>query len=74
MRIKLPGQFHTALEMKSVLKGSRLYNAVLGLVEFYAFHFEMVCPPLNAPLILFKHIKDLGLPGKDGTLTIFNIY
>lgn len=77
MRIKLPGHFHAALEMKSVLKGSALYGVVLELVQFYGTQFEMLCPPLNAPVLLFKHIRDLGLPGKSpenqnstGSLTI----
>lgn len=64
MRSKLPGHFHSALKMKSVLKGSTLYGAVMNLIEFYAMQVEMVCPPLNAPLLLFKHVRDLGLPGK----------
>lgn len=62
MRVRLPGHFHSALEMKSVLKGSTLYRTVLALLDFYSTHYEMVCPNLNAPLLLFKHIRDLGLP------------
>ncbi|CZR62368.1 related to polymerase I core factor (CF) subunit [Phialocephala subalpina] len=62
MRVKLPGHFHSALEMKSVLKGSTLYRTVQELLDFYSIHYEMICPNLNAPLLLFKHIRDLGLP------------
>lgn len=73
MRAKLPGHFHYALEMKSVLKGSNLYSTVLELIEFYNAQFEMLCPPLNAPLLLFKHVKDLGLPGKRSTDNFLNV-
>lgn len=73
MRIKLPGYFHAALEMKSVLRGSRLYKVVFELIGFYGLQYEMVCPPLNAPLVLFKHVRDLGLPGKDSTMYIFKL-
>lgn len=31
---------------------------------FYEHHFDLAFPPLNAPLLLFKHIKDLALPSK----------
>lgn len=74
MRVKLPGHFHAALEMKSVLRVSTLYGIVLDLIRFYAVQFEMVCPPLNAPVLLFKHIRDLGLPGKNYPSCIFKTY
>jgi RNA polymerase I-specific transcription initiation factor RRN7 len=61
MRSKLPGHFFSALEIRAPLKGGTLYSAALDLVEFYNLHFEMV---LNYPLLIFKHIRDLGLPGK----------
>lgn len=62
MRLKLPGHFHSALEIRVPLKGLAIYSAVLGLVEFYHIHFEMIVPALNAPLLLIKHMRDLGLP------------
>ena len=64
MRSKLPGHFYSALEIRAPLKEASLYKTVLELVEFYHLQFEMVFPPLNYPLLLFKHIRDLGLPGK----------
>lgn len=63
MKLRLPAQFHSALETRSELEGSDLHRAVLGLTEFYNLHYEMVFPALNVPILLFKHIRDLALPG-----------
>ncbi|TVY21399.1 RNA polymerase I-specific transcription initiation factor rrn7 [Lachnellula arida] len=62
MRTRLPPYYYAALEIRAQLKGSSLYRTVLQLVEFYNHQFEMVFPPLNAPLLIFKHVRDLGLP------------
>jgi hypothetical protein len=64
MRSKLPGHFYSALEIKAPLRGKALYATVFEQVEFYNLQFEMVFPPLNYPLLLFKHMRDLGVPGK----------
>lgn len=64
MRSKLPGYFYSALEIRAPLNGAKLGGTVLELVEFYNLHFEMVFPRLNYPLLLFKHVRDLGLPRK----------
>ncbi len=63
MRSKLPAHFYSALEIRAPLEGVALYVTALELVEFYNLYFEMVFPPLNSPLLIFKHIRDLGLPG-----------
>jgi RNA polymerase I-specific transcription initiation factor RRN7 len=62
MRVRLPSHFHAALEIRATLKPSAIQGAVLELVEFYNFHFGMVFPSLNAPLLIFRHVRDLGLP------------
>jgi RNA polymerase I-specific transcription initiation factor RRN7 len=64
MRLKLPGHFHSALEIRAPLGGAALHRTVLEQVEFYNLHFEMVFPQLNYPLLLFKHMRDLGVPGQ----------
>lgn len=64
MRVRLPPSFHIPFESRALVKGSSIYNAVLDNVEFYHIQFEMVFPPLNAPLLIFKHVRDLGLPSK----------
>jgi RNA polymerase I-specific transcription initiation factor RRN7 len=63
MRVKLPGSYHGALEIRAPLKGSSLYRTVSELIRFYHAQFEMVFPPLNSPLLIYVHIRDLGLPG-----------
>jgi len=64
MKSKLPGHYYSALEIRAPLKEVYLHRTALELVEFYNLQFELVFPPLNYPLLLFKHMRDLGLPGK----------
>lgn len=64
MRKRLPGPFHSALQIKSQSSLKNLHGAVLDMVESYNFHFEMVFPPLNSPLLIYKHVRDLALPSK----------
>lgn len=63
MRAKLPAHFHSALEIRAPLKGFALHGTVLELVSFYNHEFEMTFPALNAPLLLFKFMKELCIPG-----------
>jgi RNA polymerase I-specific transcription initiation factor RRN7 len=63
MRVKLPGSYQGALEIRTPLKGSSLYRTASELIGFYHAQFEMVFPPLNCPLLIYIHIRDLGLPG-----------
>ncbi|KAG4035466.1 hypothetical protein MFRU_001g02350 [Monilinia fructicola] len=62
MRTRLPGHYFRALEIHGVLNGHRLHQTVLDMTSFYRFNFEMVFPPVNHKLLLYKHIRDLGLP------------
>ena len=64
MRRHLPAHFYSALETHSPLKGSAIHGAVMELVEFYHIQLEMVFPPLNFPLLIYKHMRDLALPSK----------
>lgn len=45
------------------MKAEQLHHAVRELVFLYDREFGVIFPPLNAPLILFKYIKYLSLPG-----------
>ena len=49
---------------KSPLEPDHLRKAIHSLSLFYRHHFELVLPPLNTPLLLYKHIRDLAIPGK----------
>ena len=62
MRSRLPSHFLMALEIRALKRGA-VQHAVLRLVEFYKVHYELIFPSLNAPLLIFKHVRDLGLPG-----------
>ena len=64
MRSRLPPSLASALEIHAELKGAMLHRRVLELVEYFYTEFEMTFPPLNYPLLIYKHMKDLGLPGK----------
>lgn len=72
MRDRLPAQYFAALESRSALKRGGLHKAVLELVISYKQRFEIVFPPLNAPLIFFKYVRDLCLPCK--SLALRNLY
>ena len=64
MRLHLPGTSQQALDLRSQIKGSSVYNSVLEMIEFYNLQFEMIFPPLNTPGLIYKHMRDLGLPRK----------
>lgn len=64
MRARLPAYYLSALEIRAPLRRDDLHKAVLELIISYKQRFDFVFPPLNAPLILFKHVRDLGLPRK----------
>jgi RNA polymerase I-specific transcription initiation factor RRN7 len=63
MRVRLPAAYHSALETKAVLKKGDLHKSVMELVISYKQRFDITFPPLNEPLILFRHVRDLCLPG-----------
>ncbi|KAH8597253.1 hypothetical protein B0O99DRAFT_618376 [Bisporella sp. PMI_857] len=62
MRRRLPAHYHAALEIHTPLRGSAIYGSVLELIEFYNIHVNLIFPPLNAPLLIEKHIQNLCLP------------
>jgi len=64
MRDRLPAHYFAALESRSALKRGGLQKAVLELVILFKQRFEIVFPPLNAPLIFFKYVRDICLPRK----------
>jgi len=64
MRAKLPAYYAQALEIHAPLNGDTFHKTILNQIDFFHTKFEMVFPPLNVPLLLFKHVRDLGLPGK----------
>lgn len=65
MTDRLPGSYHRALIVKHAsLQGGELHQAVLELVLEYHLNYDMVFPPLNTPLQLFRYLRELALPGE----------
>ncbi|KAF7900230.1 uncharacterized protein EAF01_007532 [Botrytis porri] len=62
MRARLPGHYFRALEIHGILNGHRLHQTVLDMISFFNFNFEMVFPPINHKILLYKSVRDLGLP------------
>ena len=50
------------LDLQSPLELDHLRKSIHNLSLFYTHHFTLVFPPLNAPLLLYKHIRNLSLP------------
>ncbi|KAB5572354.1 putative ribosomal protein [Coniochaeta sp. 2T2.1] len=60
---RLPAQHRGMLDGKiSSLTGGKLHEAVASLVAGYAQNYKMVFPPLNAPLLLLRYLRELALP------------
>ncbi|XHF97989.1 hypothetical protein AWENTII_001562 [Aspergillus wentii] len=62
MRDKLPQEYLSLLETKSLLKAEHLHNAVMDVALLYHHKFGLEFPPLNSPPLLFRYIKRLALP------------
>lgn len=63
MKSHLPSHYHASLEVRSAIKGEDVQITTLEFIQFFNHHFEMTFPSLNAPPLLFRTIRDLGLPG-----------
>ena len=59
---KLPPEYSAALDTTSAPESDQIRETTDNLGRFYKYHFAIDLPPLNAPLLLFKHIRDLALP------------
>ncbi|KAJ5106465.1 Pol I core factor CF [Penicillium angulare] len=59
---RLPPEFKVILSIKKIPKIHYMHLAVRDNAVFYQRKFGIELPPLNAPLILYRHIKRLGVP------------
>ena len=50
------------LYLQSPLEPDHLRKTIHNLSLFYTYHFELVFPPLNFSLLLYKQIRNLSLP------------
>ncbi|KAL8873053.1 MAG: hypothetical protein Q9174_001423, partial [Haloplaca sp. 1 TL-2023] len=62
MKDKLPATYLFALDTTTGLEPDNLRKTVQELSLFYSYRFKITIPPLNYPLLLFKHVRDLALP------------
>jgi RNA polymerase I-specific transcription initiation factor RRN7 len=64
MKSHLPPKYYSALETRSSLKRGRLQQCIGELMVSFTTNFNIVFPPLNTPLIIFRLVKELCLPCK----------
>lgn len=50
--------------LQRLLKAEDLHTAVFDLLLLYQRQFKVQFPPLNTPVMLYRLIKRLALPGK----------
>ena len=60
--IPLSLEAQLTLDLQSPLELDHLRKTIHNLSLFYTHHFKLVFPPLNAPLLLYKQIRNLSLP------------
>ncbi|KFY28860.1 hypothetical protein V493_02711 [Pseudogymnoascus sp. VKM F-4281 (FW-2241)] len=62
MKSHLPPKYYSALETRSSLRRGRLQQCIGELMVNFTTNFNILFPPLNAPLIIFRFVKELCLP------------
>lgn len=64
MKAHLPPKYYSALETRSSLRRGRLQQCIGLLMINFTTNFNILFPPLNMPLIIFRLVKELCLPCK----------
>jgi len=62
MRDRLPPSYHAVLDPPKLLRHRRFYTTLTNLEISFEKDHGILWPPLNAPLLLFRYIKELALP------------
>ena len=62
MKKRLPAELLLALDTTFPLKPDHLRRAIHNTCLFYQVRFQLGIPPLNTPLLLYRHVRDLALP------------
>ncbi|KAJ5315154.1 hypothetical protein N7476_005461 [Penicillium atrosanguineum] len=62
MRDKLPPELISLIDLVHLPKAEQIHTGCRDLVIYYQRRFEIALPPLNSPLILYRHIKRLAIP------------
>lgn len=62
MRDRLPPSYRAVLDPQTMLNYKRFYSTLTTLQISFEKDHGVVWPPINAPLLLFRYLKDLALP------------
>lgn len=62
MRDRLPANYHAVLDPNALLRFERFYPTLIALQVGFEKEYAILWPPLNAPLLLFRYLKELALP------------
>ncbi|KFY52744.1 hypothetical protein V496_08235 [Pseudogymnoascus sp. VKM F-4515 (FW-2607)] len=62
MKSHLPPKYYSALETRSSLRRGRLQQCIGEMIQNFTTNFNILFPPLNTPLIIFRFVKELCLP------------
>lgn len=66
---KLPASYHRNLDTLTELKRGQLQRSISLLAMTYSIEFGIEFPALNTPVIIFRYIKELGLPCKHSSVS-----
>ncbi|KAJ5654485.1 hypothetical protein N7490_001488 [Penicillium lividum] len=59
---QLPPEFQAILTVRKMPKVEVLHRALRDMALLYQRRFGIVLPPMNSPIILYRHIKRLAVP------------
>ncbi|OQD75094.1 hypothetical protein PENDEC_c008G00131 [Penicillium decumbens] len=62
MRDKLPPEFIAIFDIGRIPKVEQIHSGCLDLAMYYQRRFGVALPPLNSPLLLYRHIRRLAVP------------
>jgi RNA polymerase I-specific transcription initiation factor RRN7 len=62
MKDRLPSTYHAILDPQTMMNYQRFYTTLTNLEISFEKDHGMQWPPLNAPLLLFRYVKELALP------------
>jgi RNA polymerase I-specific transcription initiation factor RRN7 len=75
MRDRLPAAYRAALDPQTMLGHKRFYDVLYNLYISFAKDHGIMWPPINAPALLFRYLKELALPLElyDATLRLADL-
>jgi RNA polymerase I-specific transcription initiation factor RRN7 len=75
MRDRLPAAYRVALDPRTMMGYKRFYSTLSNLQISFAKDYGIIWPPINAPVLLFRYLKELALPLElyDATLRLADL-